>query len=252
MSFDVAASAYEAFMGRYSRGLSAQMADLAGVTRGQRALDVGSGPGILTEELVARLGAGAVVAVDPSESFVGAARERLPDVEVHRASAEDLPFPDGAFDVALAQLVVHFMTDPVRGIGEMRRVTKRGGVVAACVWDLAGGRAPLSAFWTAARELDPGVEDESRMPGAREGHLTELFEATGLSDVEPATLTVSLEHATFDEWWDPYTRGVGPAGGYVARLDEEHRAALRERCRELLPEAPFTLTSRAWAARGTA
>jgi SAM-dependent methyltransferase len=252
MNFDVAADAYEAFMGRYSRGLSPQMADLAGVTRGQRALDVGCGPGILTEELVARLGAEAVAAVDPSESFVGAARERLPDVEVHRAAAEDLPFDDRRFDVALAQLVVHFMTDPVRGIGEMKRVTRPGGVVAACVWDLAGGHAPLSAFWTAARELDPGVDDESQMPGARAGHLVELFEAAGLADVQPATLTVSLEHASFDDWWDPYTGGVGPAGGYVARLDEEHRVALRERCRDLLPEAPFTLTSRAWAARGIA
>ena len=252
MSFDVAAEAYERFMGRYSRGLSPQMADLAGVAPGQLALDVGCGPGILTEELVTRLGAQAVVAVDPSESFVGAARERMPEVEVHRAAAEDLPFESGRFDVALAQLVVHFMTDPVRGIGEMRRVTRPGGVVAACVWDLAGGQAPLSAFWRAARELDPGVEDESGMPGAREGHLVELFAAAGLADVEPATLTVSREHSSFDDWWDPYTGGVGPAGGYVARLDEEHRVALRERCRELLPDAPFMLTSRAWAARGIA
>jgi SAM-dependent methyltransferase len=250
MGFDVAAEAYDRFMGRYSRLLSPQMADLAGVTAGQRALDVGCGPGALTAELVARLGADAVTAVDPSKSFVDAARARHPGVTVLRATAEALPFDDDAFDVAIGQLVVHFMTDSVAGLAEMRRVTRPGGVVAACVWDLAGGRAPLSAFWNAARELDPGVADESHMAGAREGHLVELFQAAGLEDVRPAALSVRHEHAGFDDWWEPYEMGVGPAGGYVAGLDEGHRAALREKARTMMPSAPFTLTAWAWAARG--
>lgn len=115
MSFDVAAEAYDHFMGRYSRLLSAQLADFAGVYGGQRVLDVGCGPGALTAELVARLGPAAVAAVDPSEPFVAAARARNPGVDVRRSSAERLPFPKGTFDAALAQLVVHFMTDPVVG-----------------------------------------------------------------------------------------------------------------------------------------
>src|SRR3977135_645890 len=122
-------------MGRYSRLLSPQMADLAGIQRGQRVLDVGCGPGALTAELVLRLGTAGVSAVDPSESFVVAARERNPEVDGQQASAEELPFPDRAFDAALAQLVVHFMSDPARGIAEMKRVTQAGGVIAACVWD---------------------------------------------------------------------------------------------------------------------
>ncbi len=252
MGFDVAAEAYDRFMGRYSVLLSPQMADLAGVGAGQRVLDVGCGPGALTVELVARLGADAVAAVDPSEPFVAAAQARNPGVAVSRASAEQLPFADGSFDAALAQLVVHFMTDPVAGIAEMARVTRPGGVVAACVWDHAGGNGPLAVLWQAARELDPSVGDESGLPGTREGHLAELFEAAGLRDVERATLTAELEHATFDEWWDPYTRGVGPAGAYVATLDDEHRATLRERCRDLLPDAPFVLRAEAWACRGLA
>jgi SAM-dependent methyltransferase len=250
VSFDVAAHAYDRFMGRYSRLLSPQMADLAGIEAGQRALDVGCGPGALTEELVRRLGGDAVTAVDPSEPFVEAARARHPGVTVLLASAEALPLDDDAFDVAAAQLVVHFMTDPVAGLAEMRRVTRPGGVVAACVWDLAGGRAPLSAFWRAARELDPRVADESTMPGAREGHLVELFEMAGLREVQPAALSVSHEHAGFDDWWEPYTLGVGPAGGYVARLDEDHRAALRDKARTMMPSGAFTLTAWAWAARG--
>ena len=252
MSFDVAADSYDRFMGRYSRLLSPQLADLAGVRGGHRVLDVGCGPGALTAELVARLGPEAVAAVDPSEPFVAATRARYPGVEVRQASAERLPFPDQAFDAALAQLVVHFMSDPVAGLGEMARVTRRGGVVAACVWDHGGGEGPLSLFWEAARELDPDAEDESHLAGAREGHLAELFEAAGLHGIEEAMLSSSLEHESFEAWWEPFNGGVGPAGSYVAGLDAERRAALRERCRAMLPAAPFTLTARAWAARGLA
>jgi SAM-dependent methyltransferase len=252
MSFDVAADAYDAFMGRYSRLLSSQMLDFAELAEGDRVLDVGSGPGILTGELAARLGPEAVTAIDPSASFVEATRDRHPGVTALQGSAEELPFSDGAFDASLAQLVVHFMSDPVRGLAEMRRVTRDGGIVAASVWDLAGGRAPLSLFWRAAHDLDMDVTDESRMPGARAGHLVELFEAAGLEDVRDAIFTVSLEHRSFEEWWEPYTRGVGPAGAYVAGLNDAQRTALRERCRELLPGGAFTLTSSAWAARGRA
>jgi SAM-dependent methyltransferase len=252
VTFDVAAEAYDRFMGRYSLLLSPQLADLAGVRAGQRVLDVGCGPGALTAELVTRLGPGAVAAVDPSESFVAAARARNPDVDVQRASAERLPFPDRTFDVALAQLVVHFMSDPVAGLAEMARVTRRDGVVAACVWDHGGGQGPLGEFWQAARELDPEVDDESKLAGVREGHLAELFEAAGLHAIEESVLSADLEHPTFEEWWEPFTRGVGPAGSYVAGLDAERRAELRENCRARLPMAPFVLTARAWAVRGLA
>jgi SAM-dependent methyltransferase len=252
VTFDVAASAYDRFMGRYSVLLSPQMADLAGVGAGDdtRVLDVGCGPGALTAELVARVGAGSVSAVDPSASFVAAARGRHPGVEVRQASAEDLPFADGTFDAAVAQLVVHFMSDPVAGLAEMARVTRPDGVVAACVWDHAGGRGPLSTFWSAARSLDAEVDDESRLAGTRQGDLAGLFAAAGLRDVEETTITATLEHASFEEWWQPYTMGVGPAGAYVARLDEERQALLRERARGLLPPAPFVIEARAWAARG--
>ena len=250
MSFVLGADRYDRFMGRYSAPLAPRFVDLASVHPGQRVLDVGCGPGSLTAELVGRLGPGAVWAIDPSEPFVEAARERHPGVGVLRAAAENLPFEDRSFDAVLAQLVVHFMADPVVGLREMTRVTRRHGVVAACVWDHAGGRGPLSVFWHAARDLDPHIEGESRLAGARRGHLHELFQAAGLHDVEESTLAVRAEHHTFEDWWEPYTLGVGPAGGYVAGLDEERRAGLRERCREMLPTPPFVLTAVAWAARG--
>jgi SAM-dependent methyltransferase len=251
--FVVAAESYDRFMGRYSVPLAPVFVEFAGVAEGQRVLDVGCGPGALTAELVRRLGPASVTAVDPSEPFVAAARERHPEVNVERASAEDLPFPDGAFDAALAQLVVHFMTDPVAGLHEMARVTRDEGVLAACVWDHAeGGHGPLSVFWEAATEVDPGREDESLLAGARSGHLTELFDAAGIHDVEEGPITVSVEHPTFEEWWEPFTLGVGPAGVYAAGLDPERQAALRESCRTKLPSAPFVTTVRAWSARGRA
>ena len=253
VSFAVAADAYDRFMGRYSIPLAPSFADLAGVSPGERVLDVGCGPGALTTELVGRLGPAAVTAVDPSEPFVEAARERHPDVHVEQASAENLPFEDDAFDVALAQLVVHFMSDPVAGLREMSRVTREGGTVGACVWDhAAGGRGPLVVFWQAAHELEPGLSDESNLAGAREGHLAELFDAAGLHAIEDTTLEVRVEHETFEDWWEPFTLGVGPAGAFAAGLDDEGRAELRERCRSILPEPPFELTARAWAVRGRA
>ncbi len=254
MTFVVAAEAYDRFMGRYSVPLAPVFVDFAGVTDAdRRVLDVGCGPGALTAELVRRLGAAAVTAVDPSEPFVAAARERNPSVTVEHAAAEDLPFADASFDAALAQLVVHFMTDPVAGLREMARVSRENGVVAACVWDHApGGQGPLSLFWEAATEIDPGREDESTLAGARSGHLTELFEAAGASDIEEGHISVSVEHPTFDEWWEPFTLGVGPAGVYAAGLEPERQAELRERCRAKLPAAPFVTTVRAWSARGRA
>jgi SAM-dependent methyltransferase len=247
VSFDVGADAYARFMGRYSEPLAAAFAAQLEFRRGQRALDVGCGTGALTAALVSQLGSAAVSAVDPSPSFVEAMRGRFPNLDVRCASAERLPFRKERFDVAAAQLVVHFMAEPVGGLAEMARVTKRGGLVAACVWDHGdSGHGPLSLFWNAVKQLDPGAHDESDLPGSREGDLAELFVQAGLSEVQSSVLTVRVAHSTFDDWWEPFTLGVGPAGAYVARLDASGRAAVAARCAELLPPAPFEITASAW------
>jgi ubiquinone/menaquinone biosynthesis C-methylase UbiE len=213
-------------------------------------LDVGCGPGALTGELVRRLGADAVCAVDPSESCVEAVRSRHPGIEAQRAAAEHLPYDDQAFDVALAQLVVHFMAEPVAGLREMARVTAPGGTVAACVWDHAGGKGPLSLFWEAARELDADVEDESERAGTGRGQLAELLSQAGVREIEDGELFVEVEQASFEDWWEPFTLGVGPAGSFVARLDPARRERLRDLCEERLPSPPFVVSAKAWAARG--
>jgi SAM-dependent methyltransferase len=252
MSFNVSADAYGRFMGQFSEPLAEQFAEYAGVRAGQRAVDVGCGPGALTARLVERLGAEAVTAIDPSPPFVEATQARFPGVDVRAGGAEQLPFDDDAFDLALAQLVVHFMSDPVAGLREMGRVTRPGGVVAACVWDHGGGAGPLSTFWRAVRETDPDAHDESGLAGAREGHLAELFDAAGLTDIEDSVLTVTVPFATFEAWWEPYTLGVGPAGAHVAELDDAAREDLQAACARLLPTAPFEIAASAWSVRAHA
>ena len=243
-----AADAYDRFMGRYSTFLAPQMADLGRVARGMRVLDVGCGPGALTAELVKRTGAASVSAVDPSEPFIEAVRRRHPGVDARVAPAEALPFDDGAFDAALAQLVVQFMRDPVAGIRQMARVTRTDGAVAACVWDM--GHGPVTEFWLAAHELDPSVETEDRRPGVKEGELARLFGEAGLRTIDASELWVRLELPSFDAWWGPFELGVGPVGAFVAGLDEPRRAKLRELCRARFPAGAFTHEVRAWAARG--
>lgn len=251
MSFDVGADAYWRFIGRYSEPLAWKLADYAGVTAGQTALDVGCGPGALSAVLVERLGVSHVAALDPSQPFVNAARSRLPGVDIRLASAESIPFDDDHFDVALAELVVHFMTDPVAGLREMARVTRPGGKIAACVWDYGGDTGAVSAFWKVARLLNPSVDDESGLAGVRDGQLAELFGAAGLHEIHAAKLTVQADFGSFEEWWEPFTLGVGPAGAYVAGLGSPERAALKTACRASLSPGPFTISAGAWTASGT-
>jgi SAM-dependent methyltransferase len=245
MSFDVPADAYLRFMGRYSAPLAELFVELAGVRRGDRVLDVGCGPGVLTAPLVALCGASSVAAVDPSATFVAAAHERFPDLDVREASAEALPYDDGSFDSALAQLVVQFMSDPVAGLREMGRVTTPGGTVGASVWDFGGGTSPLSVFWRAAQDVDAAAPGEGERPGTREGQLVDLASAAGLLDAGPSSLTVRLPFASFEEWWGPYLDGVGPAGSYLVGLDAGQQRDIEQRCRELLPEPPFEHEARA-------
>jgi ubiquinone/menaquinone biosynthesis C-methylase UbiE len=252
VSFEVASDLYGRFMGRYSEPLAVSFAEASGVDAGQRILDVGCGPGALTAQLVERVGVGQVAAIDPSALFVEAARSRFPGLDVLLAAAENLPFPDDLFDAALAQLVVHFMADPVAGLREMARVTRPGGTVAACVWDFGGGNGPLSTFWSAVHDVDPEADDESGLAGVREGQLVELATEAGLADPTQSVLSVSVHYADFYEWWEPYTFGIGPAGSHVARLEDEERDVLRARCEELLPAGSFDVVAKAWCMTASA
>ncbi|USQ77444.1 class I SAM-dependent methyltransferase [Ornithinimicrobium cryptoxanthini] len=251
MAFN-AADSYDRFMGRFSRPLAQVFADRTGVRAGQRALDVGCGPGALTEVLIERLGLDHVEAVDPSPPFVAAIAERFPGLSVREGTAEHLPHADDSFDLSLAQLVVHFMADPVAGLRQMARVTRPGGTVAAAVWDLTpGARGPVSPFQTAVAEVDPSWVVSQARPGGARGELGELFRSAGLRQVEESVLTAEVPIASFEDWWEPFLLGIGPAGDYVAGLDERARHELRERTRRLLPDGAFTMPVDAWCAVAT-
>jgi SAM-dependent methyltransferase len=254
-TFQTPAEAYDRHIGRYSAELARALIAAAGVRAGAGALDVGCGPGGLTSELVAVLGASNVVAVDPSVPFAEACRQRLPGVRVEVAAAEVLPFGDDEFDHVLSQLVVNFMTDPATGVREMRRVTRSGGVVASAVWDYAGEMTLLRRFWDAAAALDPSAQelDEGRsMPFCTPAELGELWSTSGLRDVEVDGVDVSASYDGFEDLWLPLESGVGPSGAYAASLDAERRAALKDELRRRLEvgERPFRLTARAWIATG--
>ncbi|HEX5469912.1 MAG TPA: class I SAM-dependent methyltransferase [Gaiellaceae bacterium] len=257
MTFAVAAEAYDRFMGRYSGELGRELASRAGLRPAMRALDVGAGTGKLTGALAEIVGEENVAAVDPSEPFAETLRERFPHADVRRASAEDLPFPDEEFDAVLSQLVLNFVADPKRALAEMRRVARRGGVAAAAVWDYGEAMTMLTRFWEAAATIDAdGAEalDERRtMRLSAEGGLAELWETTGLADVEGGAIVVSTSYESFDELWKPYLAGVGPAGAYAASLAPDAQEALRDEYRRRLgsPEGAFTLEARAWYAVGT-
>jgi SAM-dependent methyltransferase len=217
-TFRTPAEAYDQHIGRYGPELARALCDAAGVAPGMTALDVGCGPGALTTVLVERLGGARVAAADPSAPFAAACAERLPGVRVEHAPAERLPFGDAEFDVALAQLVVNFMSDARAGVGEMARVTRAGGTVGAAVWDYAGEMTLLRRFWDAAVALDPSAR----------------------------------AHDEFDDLWRPLETGVGPSGAYVAALAPANRAALREELRARLgvADGPFRLEARAWVVTG--
>ena len=254
-TFRTPAEGYDRHIGRYSGALGRALIAAAGVRAGDRALDVGCGPGGLTSELVRLLGPGHVAAADPSEPFAEACRRRLPGVRVEVAAAEALPFADGAFDRALAQLAVNFMSDPPAGVGEMRRVTRRGGAVAAAVWDYAGEMTLLRAFWDAAVAQDPVAadRDEGRtMSFCTPDELRGLWSAAGLLDVAVAPAVVIAGYDGFEDLWDALERGAGPAGAYAAALPAERRAALEEEVRRRLGvgAGPFRLPARAWIATG--
>jgi SAM-dependent methyltransferase len=257
-TFRASADAYNRLVGRYSPPLAAALTEFAGIEPGMRALDVGCGPGALTAALVERLGAAGVSAADPSEPFAEACRARLPGVEVVVAPAESLPFADAAFDGALSQLVVNFMSDAAAGVGEMARVTRPGGTVASCVWDYSGGMTLLRAFWDAARDVDPdgaaATDEGSLMRWCREGELAGLWRAAGLENVRDGQLEVRASYPGFEDVWSPFLAGVAPSGAYCKSLDEDTRAALREAFRLRLGagDGPLELTARAWAVAGTA
>jgi SAM-dependent methyltransferase len=243
---------YDRFMGRYTAQLAPKFADLAGVENGMRVLDVGCGPGGLTQELSQRAGSSHVAAVDPAPQFVEACRARNVGADVREGMAEDLPWADDEFDATLSCLVIRFMRDADKGLSEMARVTKPAGRVAVCMWDIAGGgMTMLRIFWSAMREVDPETKGEHAGAGTAEGDIEARLGRAGLREIEGGSISVSVAYDDFDDFWTPFTFAVGPAGQALAALDPARQQVVKDSCRASVPEGSFSLDARAWFGCGT-
>ena len=251
-------AAYEPYVGRWSRLVAAEFLDWLAVAAGARWLDVGCGTGALSETILARAAPRDVLAVDPAEGFIAFAREGLrdPRVTFRLGDARDLPVEDGAFDAAVAGLVLNFVPEPALALSEMRRAVRPGGTVAVYVWDYAGEMQLMRRFWDAAAELDDKVvelDEGRRFPICRPEALLALFPEAGLADAESRAIDVPTVFRDFDDYWAPFLGGQGPAPGYCVSLGESRREALRRKLRETLPTAPdgsIHLKARAFAVRG--
>ncbi|SCF27570.1 class I SAM-dependent methyltransferase [Micromonospora mirobrigensis] len=252
-------TAYEAYVGRWSRLVAVEFLRWLDLPAGLRWLDVGSGTGVLTSTVLAAAGPRRVVGVDPSEGFVRQARSAVDDprADFSVADAQVLPLPRGAVDVVVSGLVLNFVPDPARAAAEFARVVVPGGVVAAYLWDYAEGMAMMRHFWDAASTLDPAAavrDDGRRFALCRPERLRALWSDAGLTDVSVQALGVPTVFADFADYWTPFLGGQGSAPAYLASLTERQRSALRDLLAARLPAGPdgsIRLTARAWAVCGT-
>jgi len=254
------AMAYEKLMGRWSEKLAPLFLDFARGPDGSRVLDVGCGTGALVDAVARRASGSSVVGIDPSQPFIDYARQRFPGPRFSFDCGDGmaLPYPDASFDCSLSLLVFMFIPQPEKAASEMRRVTRPGGTVGACVWDSGGGGLEMSrVFWEEAAKLDPAAAmgPERNLHCNRAGELTKVWRAAGLNDVVEVLLEIQTDFSSFDDYWAPYSGGVGPQGVYIDRLSVAQREALREALRRRLlgdrPDGPFSLRAGAWAVRGT-
>jgi ubiquinone/menaquinone biosynthesis C-methylase UbiE len=253
-----ASAGYERFMGRWSRLLAPEFIAFAGVKNGDRVLDVGTGTGSAASAVEVRMPASQIVGVDPSPGFIAYAQKNAKSNRAHYevGDAQGLKFRDGSFDNTLALLVMNFIPDHNKAVAEMRRVTRPGGLVSACVWDYNAGMQSLRFFWDEAVALDPAIEpkDERHMKLSHQGQLAGLWKNAGLVNVHEKPLTIDQAFASFDDYWGPFTKGAGPGGAYVVSLPEGRRQQLEMRLRTRVlgdrRDGTFTLKAKAWCVRG--
>jgi ubiquinone/menaquinone biosynthesis C-methylase UbiE len=251
VTFEVAGSRYDNFMGRFTAPLAPLLADAAGVREGEglSVVDVGCGPGGLTAELAARVGDERVAAIDPSPPFVEACRARVPGADVRVGGAEALPWPDDAFDACLSSLVLGFLQDPLQGMREMARVTRSGGRVAVCYWDIPRQELLMLGHGAVA-EARRDVAPVFTAVGSEQGQIAAIMREVGLSVEQDGELTVEASYAGFDDLWDSIVGGAGPLIDSLQSMSDDEVETAREVVRSKVPDGPFTLSAVAWYAVG--
>lgn len=254
------ADAYELSMGRWSRQMAPLLIDFAGIADGERILEVGCGTGSLTFALAEAADVAEIQGIDVSEVYLkeAQARNRDPRIVINQGDACNLAFPDASFDRALSQLVLQFIPDSRRALGEMRRVVRPGGTIAAAVWNTSGGQPHQRLFWDTAAMLDPAAAAARAKaffrPMTQAGELRALWQGAGLVDIIEGTLTIQMDHPSFADFWEPIATGEGTLGKYVGSLSESDLARLQHHVREAYlsgePDGRRVFCAVAWACRG--
>jgi len=249
-------SPYEQYVGRWSRKIAPPFLSWLSIPAGRRWLDVGCGTGALCAAIIDQCVPSSVDAVEPSEGFRRSAAENLAGrATLHQGTATAIPLADAAVDVVVSGLVLNFIPDQRAALVEMTRATAAGGTIAAYVWDYAGKMELMRYFWDVARELEPEarkLDEGIRFPLCRPEALETLFAGAGLKDVQVTAIDIPTPFTDFDDYWQPFLGGQGPAPAYAMSLDEMARTRLRDRLRERLPtqaDGSISLTARAWAVR---
>ena len=249
---------YQHYIGRWSRLVADEFIGWLNVLPQQRWLDVGCGTGALSRAILERASPAIVQGIDPSQSHITLASGTIHDERVAFlvGTAERLQLPNDSFDAVVSGLVLNFVPDPVRGIGEIKRVTRQDGTIGAYVWDYADKMELMRYFWDAAVALDEGaimLDEGRRFPLCKPEPLKELFEAVGLQRVEIRPIDVHTRFENFNDFWLPFLGGQGPAPGYAMALSEKGRTLLRDRIHSTLPiadDGSINLIARAWAIKG--
>jgi SAM-dependent methyltransferase len=251
-------NAYEQYIGRWSRPIAREFIAWLGAPRGKRWLEIGCGTGALSTVILELAEPALVEACDPSESHVSHARNALRDrrIKFSTGTVESLDLPADSVDVIVSGLVLNFMPDPAQGLAEMLRIARKGGTVAAYVWDYAGKMELVRYFWDAASSIDPAsaaLDEGNRFPLCRPYPMKKAFASAGIAGTEISPIDIRTKFESFEDYWVPFLGGQGPAPGYAMSLPEEERMLLRERLRERLPiavDGSILLTARAWAIKG--
>jgi trans-aconitate methyltransferase len=251
-------TAYEGFVGRWSRVVAAEFLDWLDVPAGRRWVDVGCGTGVLTSAILDRSDPESIVGVDPSDGFLEHARASVSDprASFRAGTAAETGLADAEVDVAVAGLVLNFVPDVLAALTEVRRVVRSGGIVGAYIWDYAEGMQFMRAFWDAAITLDAAAREHdegTRFPIAGPNPLADAFTAARFESVAVRAIEIPTVFVDFDDLWQPFLGWTGTAPTYLASLDEGAREELREEYRSLVPVEPdgsIHLSARAWAVRG--
>jgi len=248
---------YEYYMGRWSRLVAEKFVAWLSPDPGLHWLDVGCGSGALSEAIINSYEPASLVAIDQSEGFVRTARQRLGNkASCLPGNAMSLPLDDATFNVAVSGLVLNFIPEPGKALSEMQRVTRQGGIVAVYIWDYAGKMEFLNHFWDVAVELDPdaaALHEGRRFPDSNAEQLVAIFEQAGFSGVAATPLEIVTRFSDFNDYWQPFLGGQGPAPTYVAKLDETKRNRLRDSLALGLPvnkDGSISLSARAWGTKG--